>query len=119
MLRSQHAAETHVLFREVNDRIARLTNTFRLVNPTIHFVCECANDSCTKHVSLTSEEYGSLRQYRNRYMVVGGDEHVWFDVERVVTTTDSYWIVEPIGQERLGNKERRRGPRSRTDQTRR
>jgi len=94
--RAQRAMETHTLFREVNERIERITDTFQLVNPTIHFVCECANTTCTEQISLTRDEYEGLRRRPGHFAVVAADRHVWSDVERVVENVTRYWVVEKL-----------------------
>jgi len=97
MFREQRAAKNQSLFREVNERIKPLNESFSFINRTNDFVCECANDGCTEMISLSVEEYEWVRAEPNRFFVAPNDEHVWDDVERVVEERDRYWIVEKVG----------------------
>ena len=58
------------------------------------FMCECADDSCFEHVSLTSEEYSSVRKMGPVYFVLKPGHEVP-DIGRVVGgEADRYEIVE-------------------------
>ena len=52
-------ARNESLFREVNERIDSAGSG---ASPMFtEFMCECADDSCFDYISLTSEEYSSVR----------------------------------------------------------
>ena len=89
------AARNESLFREVNERIdsagSRATPMFT------EFMCECADDSCFEYISLTSEEYSSVRKMGAAYFILKPG-HALPDVERVVGgEADRYDIVEKVG----------------------
>jgi len=90
--RQERAARNQSLFREVNERI---DSTATGLSPMFtEFMCECADDSCFEHVSLTSEEYSSVRKMGPVFFLVK-PRHVYLDVERVVGREgDRYEIVE-------------------------
>jgi hypothetical protein len=90
--RQERAARNESLFREVNERIG---STATKLSPMFtEFVCECADDSCFEHVSLTSEEYSSVRRMGPVFFIVRPG-HEAADIERVVGGEgDRYEIVE-------------------------
>lgn len=94
IFREQRAAKNRSLFREVNERIQPLAQTFTRLND---FVCECAIETCTEAIALSIEEYESVRQHPARFFVSPDDEHVWPDGERILEKNERYWTVEKIG----------------------
>jgi hypothetical protein len=90
--RQERAARNESLFREVNERIEEAAT--RISPMFTEFMCECSDDSCFDKVSLTLEEYTSVRKMGSVFFVVRpghGEE----DVERVVGGEgDRYEIVE-------------------------
>ena len=90
--RQERAARNESLFREVNERIG--TTATKLSPMFTEFICECADDSCFEHVSLTSEEYSSVRKMGPVYFILkpGHDDAA---IERVVGgEAERYEIVE-------------------------
>ena len=93
--RHERAARNQSLFREVNERIG--SSVTNLTPMFTEFMCECADDSCFEHVSLTSQEYSSVRKMGPVFFVVKPG-HVYPDVEDVVGgEADRYEIVEKQG----------------------
>jgi hypothetical protein len=90
--RQARAARNESLFRDVNDRIDSAASD---ASPMFtEFMCECADASCFEHISLTSEEYASVRQMGPVYFILKPG-HGDADVERVVGGEgDRYEIVE-------------------------
>jgi hypothetical protein len=90
--RQERAARNESLFREVNERIESAAT--RISPMFTEFMCECSDDTCFDKVSLTLEEYTSVRKMGPVYFVVRPD-HGESDVERVVGgEADRYEIVE-------------------------
>jgi hypothetical protein len=91
----ERAARNETLFREVNESIDSATTE---ISPMFtEFMCECADGSCFEHVSLTSEEYSSVRKMGAVYFVLTPG-HSNPDLERVVGgEADRYDIVEKHG----------------------
>jgi hypothetical protein len=90
--RQERAARNESLFREVNERIESAATS---ISPMFtEFMCECSDDSCFEKVSLTIEEYKSVRKMGSAFFfVVPG--HGEPDVERVVGgEADRYEVVE-------------------------
>lgn len=94
--REMRAAHNQSLFREVNERIQDLNDTFLVAAAEAlrrsDYVCECADDACFERVSLTREEYESVRAFPSRFAVAHG--HVVPDVEDVVATYERFVVVE-------------------------
>jgi hypothetical protein len=90
--RRARAARNQSVFREVNERIEEFRSTAAAF---VEFVCECALERCTEHVSLTLEEYERIRLDSNRFLVLPG--HVIPRVEKVIEETDRYLVVSKLG----------------------
>ena len=90
--RQERAARNESLFRDVNERIK---STASNISPMFtEFMCECADDSCFEHVSLTSEEYSSVRKMGPVFFIVRPG-HEAADIERVVGgEAERFEIVE-------------------------
>jgi hypothetical protein len=89
-------AKNESLFREVNERIKGLADTFLVGrDDRQRFVCECSRNGCSDSVELTLEEYAYVRGSDVRFAVCPG--HVDSEHERVVLETDRYWVVEKDG----------------------
>jgi hypothetical protein len=88
----ERAAHNQSLFREVNERIESASTN---LSPMFtEFMCECADESCFEHISLTHEEYASVREMGPVFFIVSPG-HVYLDVERVVGgEAERYEIVE-------------------------
>ena len=89
------AAKNQSLFREVNERLQALADTFEWISETASFTCECADTSCVEQMQLTASEYEEVRSKPNRFAVLPG--HVYSDVEQTVYENPRYAIVEKIG----------------------
>jgi hypothetical protein len=94
--RQVSAAKSQSLFREVNERVESLNESFSTMLPLGDFICECANNICVERIALSFPEYESVRDDPRRFCVAAGDLHVWPDVENVVERNERFWIVEKI-----------------------
>jgi hypothetical protein len=92
--RQIRAAKNQSLFRTVNERLQGLAETFQFITEHTSFTCECADPSCIAPMLMTLGEYESIRSDPNRFAVL--PDHVYFDVENIVDTTDRYVVVEKI-----------------------
>lgn len=89
-------AKNESLFREVNERIRGLADTFLVGRgDRQRFVCECSRTGCSESVELTLDEYAEVRASDVRFVIMPG--HVEPAHERVVLQTDRYWVVEKDG----------------------
>ena len=91
------AARNQSVFREVNESVKEVNESFGRPVPQESWICECADPACVEHIALTSDEYENLRAKPTRFAVAPGNSHVFFEVEDVVKQTERYWVVEKIG----------------------
>jgi hypothetical protein len=75
----------------------------------IEFLCECADMDCTEIISLTVEEYESIRKYPERFPIKHG--HQVEEIERVVEEYHRYVVVEKV--ELAADVARKLNPRER------
>ena len=95
--RISRLAKNEALFREVNERVAEITQEFAAVSPEPDVVdgliCECSDPLCLERVGpLTIPEYERVRRDARRFIIAAG--HQAPDVERVVEKQKTYWLVE-------------------------
>jgi hypothetical protein len=93
--RAERKGRNESLFREVNERIAEVNQTFQ-VEGRSEFLCECSRDECTEPVSISIDEYERIRGNPARFFVLPGHEDE--NVERVVKRNGRSVIVEKIGE---------------------
>jgi hypothetical protein len=93
--RAERKGRNESLFREVNERIAELNQSFD-VEGRSEFLCECTREECKEPISISIEEYENVRNESTRFFVVPGHEDE--SVERVVERNDRYVVVEKIGE---------------------
>jgi hypothetical protein len=94
--RQQRAAQNQSLFREVNERVKDVNDSFHVFTTLSEWVCECANDECFERITMSAREYEDIRRDATRFFVSPNDQHVWPDAERVVERLTNYWVVEKI-----------------------
>jgi hypothetical protein len=94
-VRQIRAAQNQSLFREINERINGLNESFSMLLPRGEWVCECADTACVERIEMTGAEYEAIRQGPNRFPVIPG--HELAEVERVVEASGCYLVVEKIG----------------------
>jgi hypothetical protein len=92
--RAERQGRNESLFREVNERIAEVNQTFQ-VDGRAEFLCECSRNECKQPVSISLAEYEQVRESPTRFFVLPGHEDE--SVERVVEANERYVIVEKIG----------------------
>jgi hypothetical protein len=83
----QHRSDD--FFREVNERIIELGERFALGEDTLELICECADTTCTQHVSIACADYAQVREAPGRRVVIAGHEHTC----RVVARGGGYVVV--------------------------
>jgi hypothetical protein len=108
--RQQRAAKNQSLFREVNERVKDLNDSFHVFTSISDWVCECANDDCFELIEMSAREYENVRRTASRFFVFPSEQHVWPEAENVVERFANYWIVEKI--ELAGQIAEARDPRS-------
>jgi hypothetical protein len=89
--RQRRIGRNEALFREVNDRIERVTETLQVATGTLQILCECGNASCTEQITVPLPEYERVRSDSELFFVCEGHEQP--DVEHVVERHDEYDVV--------------------------
>jgi hypothetical protein len=79
------------VFREVNERIEDLSQSFGLGGQPLDLVCECGDASCAEHIRMSADDYETMRQDATLFALYPGHETP--DVEAVVSRHDGYDIV--------------------------
>jgi len=90
--RDRRVGENELLFREVNERVKEISDTFNFRMPQEDFICECGDESCTQRVRVSAEEYEQVRSRPTHFFVLPG--HELPDVETVVRRLDRFFVVE-------------------------
>ena len=93
--RAREVGRHQSLFREVNERIEELAETFD-VKHELTILCECGSGDCAERIALSEDEYEQLRRIPTHFAVLPGHEIP--DVERVVERHDGFVVVEKFGE---------------------
>jgi hypothetical protein len=84
-------AANQARFRRANDELeGRYVEL--LATGAVPFICECADERCTRVMSLTLDEYAEIRTHPHRYLIVPG--HARAPGEYVVEPGDRYEVVQ-------------------------
>jgi hypothetical protein len=89
--REQRVGMNEALFREVNERIDDVNQTFAIVTGTMSIVCECGMTGCVDQIVIPRTDYEQLRADPTLFAVVPGHEIA--DVEDVIERRDGYDVV--------------------------
>ena len=89
--REERIGLNEAVFREVNERIEGLADTFDLKGQSLDIICECADAACVERISMTRTEYEELRSEAHQFAVHAGHEYP--DVESVIAKLKGYDIV--------------------------
>ena len=93
--RAERQGRNESLFREVNERIAELNQTFQIEGRS-EFLCECCREECKEAVSISIDEYETVRRTSTWFFVLPGHEDT--SVESVVERSERYVVVEKVGE---------------------
>jgi hypothetical protein len=88
--RQRRIGRNEALFREVNERIERVSASLDATD-TIGILCECGDESCTDKIDVSLATYERVRQEPTLFFVRPG--HAKPDVERVVEQPEAYEVV--------------------------
>lgn len=89
--RDRRRALNEAAFREVNERIRSLNETFSEFSGEFSIVCECDDTACVEHVSVRPDEYEAIRSDPTLFAVLPGHESP--AVENVETRHGSFLVV--------------------------
>jgi hypothetical protein len=88
--RERRIGQNEALFREVNERIERLSRSLQATD-SITILCECADASCTEQIEISLSKYQRIRQDSTFFFVRPGHEQT--DIEDVVEQAEEYYVV--------------------------
>jgi hypothetical protein len=105
--RERRIGRNEALFREVNERIERVSGALRTGTDRMTILCECGDESCTDHLEVPIYEYERIRDDSTLFFVRPG--HAKADVEDRVEHHDEYDVVRK--EDRAADVARERDPR--------
>lgn len=86
-------ARAQVIYREVNDRIREMDESFRSLDQTV-VMCECGR-GCAERLEVPVDEYDQARREPTHFLVA--TPHVAVEVDRVIEDHGSWLLVEAVG----------------------
>lgn len=89
--RQKRLGRNEVLFRQVNERLKEVGESFSPLTETADFVCECVDLSCAEPITMTLADYERVRSEPTRFVIKQGHEAL--DVERVLEEHTNYQVV--------------------------
>jgi hypothetical protein len=90
--REERIGLNEAVFREVNERIEQVADTFNLQEEQLDLLCECGQAECVERITLTRAEYEHVRSESHQFAIRPGHDEP--DVERVVEHKKGYDIVQ-------------------------
>jgi hypothetical protein len=89
--REERVGRNEALFRQVNERLKEIGESFSFVTESADFVCECGSASCADPIRLSLAAYEQIRSVPELFFIVPG--HELADVESVVESNEAYNVV--------------------------
>ncbi|MFL5982207.1 MAG: hypothetical protein ACJ74D_07980 [Gaiellaceae bacterium] len=89
--REERIGLNEAVFREVNDRIEDLAQSFDLGTQPLDMICECGDATCVERIHMSHADYKRLRSESAQFAISPGHEAP--DVETVVARCKGYDIV--------------------------
>ena len=71
--RLRRLSQNQALFRDVNERVAKLAGDF-VLDDALSFICECSDTECSAQIELTLGEYERVRSAPSWFFVLPGHE---------------------------------------------
>jgi hypothetical protein len=90
--RQERLGRNEALYREVNERLKELGESFSMVAEVADFVCECGVSTCAGPIRMTLEEYEHVRSNPHWFTVLPG--HEIRDIESVVERHEGWTLIE-------------------------
>jgi len=87
--REERIGRNEALFREVNERIERVTETLQVETLTI--LCECGDPSCFEQIEVSLPDYERVRADPTLFLIRVGHEQS--DIEDVVEEHEDYHVI--------------------------
>jgi hypothetical protein len=90
--RERRIGLNEAVFREANERIQELNETFATFSDALVLVCECGDGKCVEQIRMPPAAYEELRADPAHFAIAPGHEIP--DVERVIAKRDGYDVVK-------------------------
>jgi hypothetical protein len=89
--REERIGLNEAVFREVNERIETLAETFDIGSQPLDLICECGDAACVQRIHMTHAEFEELRSDSHQFAIYPGHQEP--DVESIVAHRKGYDIV--------------------------
>lgn len=89
--RATRVGKNEALFRQVNERIEQLNESFATITDTFEVICECGDSGCVMQISIANDAYERVRTDATLFIVAPGHENS--EVEDIVETQSAYHVV--------------------------
>jgi hypothetical protein len=89
--RQRRIGRNEALFREVNERIERVTQSLQVTTETMAILCECGDETCTERIEVSLPEYERVRADSTLFFVCSTHESA--GVEEILERREGYDIV--------------------------
>ena len=96
--RERRLALNEALARDVNELVDQVASGWFAPDELVEFRCECVRASCAERLTLTREEYASVRTDPLTFAVYPGHESL--DVEEVVAHGEAAGEIVRVARER-------------------
>ena len=90
-------ARNDATFRQANERVKEAAESFGAME-YVPFFCECADVACRETISLSLEEYETVRENPRRFINVPGHQAAARGTAVVVERHDRFVVVEKHGE---------------------
>jgi hypothetical protein len=89
--RERKVGLNEALFREVNERIERVSDALQIASERLGILCECGDISCMEQLEVPQAEFERIRQDATLFFVRNGHEDG--EAEDIVEHHDHYDVV--------------------------
>jgi hypothetical protein len=90
--RARRVGLNEAIFREVNEQIRGLNQTFGAQEGSLSVICECGDSDCVDRIQMRISGYERVRSDPRLYVIAPGHEIP--DVETVVEEAEGYAVVQ-------------------------
>jgi len=88
-------ALNEALFRETNERVEERVRLFVGAEELFGIICECASLDCKERITVTQDEYATVRSDPSQFIVKPG--HMVDEVEQTVVRNDRFEVIRKVG----------------------
>jgi hypothetical protein len=92
--REERIGRNEALFREVNERIERISATLQVSDETLQILCECGVPTCLEQIEVPVGDYERVRAESTLFLIKPDHEHA--DLEEIVERHDGYVVVRKV-----------------------